>query len=111
MDKARTSPVSAPLLTNEELVRLYRCTWTLHGGMPFTQFCNLRESLIQSCGHAPPDQPAALADKVIADPTIVYLRECGFRPSAYFEATLRTAIIKAFSQGPDTSPNRTKDEK
>lgn len=48
--------------------------------------------------------PAELADRVVTDPTIVYLRECGFRPSAYFEATLRTAIIKACAARPDHAP-------
>jgi len=47
----RTSPVSESV-TDEDLTRLYRCTWTLHGGMPFTQFCNLRKSLLETSGHA-----------------------------------------------------------
>ena len=37
----------------------------------------------------------ALADKVIADPTILHLRECGFQPAARFEATLKAAIMRA----------------
>ena len=39
----------------------------------------------------------ALADRVIADPQVIWLRECGFQSSARFESELRAAVIRACS--------------
>lgn len=47
----------------------------------------------------------ALADAIIADPSIVWLRECGFNSSAKFESTLRAAILRA-APTPDAMASR-----
>jgi hypothetical protein len=41
-----------------------------------------------------------LADRIIADPKVVWLRECGFQSSARFESELRAAIMRAVALTP-----------
>jgi len=48
-------------------------------------------------------QGETLADKIIANPAVVWLRECGFNSSAKFESTLRAAIMEACASNPVTS--------
>ena len=36
-----------------------------------------------------------MADRILADPQVIWLRECGFHSAARFESELRGAIIRA----------------
>lgn len=52
---------------------------------------------LRGIAYSSQQSPHDLADKIIADPSILHLRECGFQPAMRFESTLRAAIVRALA--------------
>lgn len=51
-------------------------------------------STLRAAATAPVQGTEALADRILADPSVIWLRECGFNSSERFESTLKAAIMR-----------------
>lgn len=93
----------AEMLVRERLTNNGRNPANGNAGIRVGSDLHLMEMLIQEIddlravvtGGAAQPSGEALANKVIADPQVIWLRECGFQSSARFESELRAAIMRA----------------